>query len=147
MRRTILLAGVLLSVVALGSDSPKGYDDKTEVAGIEGTWRLTELEFHGRKIDLPVQRVTTLRGETYTVNVSKGEILRGSFHIDPAHKPPHLDWMPTSGTFKGHTVKCIYQIDGDTLRIASNPGVDDKKQYPQGFNDNGAVVETYKRVK
>ncbi len=30
MRRTILLlAGVLLCVVALGSDSPKEYDDKT----------------------------------------------------------------------------------------------------------------------
>ncbi len=38
MRRTILLlAGVLLSAVALGSDSPKEYDDRTEVAGIEGT--------------------------------------------------------------------------------------------------------------
>jgi hypothetical protein len=39
MRRTIvLLAGVLLSVVALGSDSPKEYDDRTEVVDIEGTW-------------------------------------------------------------------------------------------------------------
>ena len=37
MRRTILLlAGVLLSVVALGSDSPKEYDDKKEVLALKG---------------------------------------------------------------------------------------------------------------
>ena len=39
MRRTILLlAGVLLSVAALGSDSPKEYGSDIEMEGVEGTW-------------------------------------------------------------------------------------------------------------
>jgi hypothetical protein len=37
MRRTILLlVGVLLSVVTLGSDSPKEYDDKTVCIPLRG---------------------------------------------------------------------------------------------------------------
>jgi hypothetical protein len=49
MRRTvILLMGVLLSVMALGSDSPKEYDDKTEVKTLEGSWQQVAVEMDGR---------------------------------------------------------------------------------------------------
>jgi hypothetical protein len=75
MRRTILLlAGVLLSAVALGSDSPKEYDDKTEVAGIEGTWQLTEDEFNGVKMKPCTQLVTSYRSGTYTCQSLSGKI-------------------------------------------------------------------------
>ena len=43
-----------------------------------------------------------------------------------------------------NTVKYIYQIDGDTLRIARTMN---DEQRPQGFNDKGVFISTYKRVK
>jgi uncharacterized protein (TIGR03067 family) len=144
MRRTILLlAGVLLAVAALGSDSPKQYDDKTELAGIEGTWRRIETELGGRKINLGGD-VRTFRNGTYTINWSDSDMWQGTYHINQTFTPHHFDWIPSRGDYKGQTLKCIYQIDGDTLKIA-NKIVGEER--PQGFNDDGLAVSIYKRVK
>jgi len=130
MRRTILLlAGVLLCVVALGSDSPKEYDDKTENVGIEGRWRLTEIiDWNGEKQG--IQDMRPFRFENY--------------RIDKNHNPPHLD--RSFADFKGRTFRFIYQLDGDTLRIAGNERGNFGRR-PEGFNDIGNYVWTYKRVK
>ena len=87
MRRTILPAGMLLCVMALGSDSPKEYDDKTEYVGIEGTWRLTDVEYEGRKTNPYGKCVTTTtyRSGIYTDNFSNGDKTQGNFSIDSSH--------------------------------------------------------------
>jgi uncharacterized protein (TIGR03067 family) len=147
MRRTVLLlAGVLLAVVALGSDSPKDYDDKTEVAGIEGTWRLIELESSGKKQKPSTQHVLTIHNGTYTYVDGEGDPVRVNCQIDPARNPPHLNIIPSIGFYQGVT---IYQIKGDTLRIAKLPIIlgDQRPKRPQGFNDQDVHIETYKRVK
>ena len=72
MRRfACLLAGVLLSVVALASDSPKSYDGETEAIGLVGKWQLTEREVRGVKENLGIQgrAVLTFRDGTFTSNV------------------------------------------------------------------------------
>ena len=144
MRRTILLlAGVLLSAVALGSDSPKEYDDRTEYVGIEGTWRLTRIESNGEKDNSPGNEVITFLSGTYTNN-SGGDTRRGTYRADPTRKPPHLNLMPSIGPYKGQTIKKIYQLDGDMLRIGSQMPI---SQRTQGFNDPSTYVEIYKRVK
>jgi uncharacterized protein (TIGR03067 family) len=145
MRRTILLlAGVLLSVMALGSDSAKEYDDKTDYVGIEGTWRRTEIEFSGRKWNPDSISLVTFRGQTYTCSLSDGDGERGNFRIDPTRKPAHLDYIPDWS--KGQSCKSIYQIEGDTLRVAVISAHSYTKR-PQGFNDEQVIVLTYKRVK
>jgi uncharacterized protein (TIGR03067 family) len=146
MRRTVLvLAGVLLATVALGSDLPKEYDGSTETDGIGRTLRLTDAECNGQKMDF-FECVLTCRVGTYTANHKDGDTLRGSYRIDTTRKPPHLDWMPSNGVYVGQTRKFICQIDGNTLRIASMASLGDLRR-PQGFNDRDVLVETYKRVK
>ena len=146
MRRTVLLAGVLLSVVALGSDSPKEYDDRTEVAGIEGTWRLKECTLNGEQLPLGQRlMVMTLRGGILTFDLGDGHIDRGTYRIDPAGKLPHFDRVQRFGPFPCVAGKCIYQIDGDTLRIAGFRVR--RTERPRGFDDENAFIETYKRVK
>jgi uncharacterized protein (TIGR03067 family) len=147
MRRTILAcAGVLLSTVALGSDSPKEYDDATAVDELQGSWQLTEDEFNGQKVKPDPLEVVTFRGGAYVSNYSDGDTFRGSYRLDPTHQPPHLNEVPANGPYQGQTVKYIYQLDRDRLRIAFMAGKDDMRR-PQGFNDEGVYVETYKRVK
>jgi uncharacterized protein (TIGR03067 family) len=144
MSRTIwLLGGVLLAVATLGSGSPKEYNDRTEYVVIEGTWRLTRIESNGEKNNSPGNEAITFLRETYT-NHSGEDTRRGTCRIDPARKPPHLDLMPSIGPYKGETIKKIYQIDGDMLRIGSQLPI---SQRPQGFNDPSTYVEIYKRVK
>ena len=73
--------------------------------------------------------------------VTNGE---GNYRIDPTQKPSHLD-----NDSRGITIKSNYQIDGDTLSIATFSlafvGKDGRR--PQGFNDESVLVEIYKRVK
>jgi uncharacterized protein (TIGR03067 family) len=140
MRRTVwLLVGVLLGVVAMGSDSPKEYDDVMVPDPLEGMWLL---KYEG----IDFQEVMILRGGTYTINYSDGDTNRGNYRINPTRKPPHLDYIPSKGECRGQTLKRIYQIDGDTLKIAWIRDESDKRR-PQGFNDDGIVIKIYKRVK
>ena len=146
MRRLSLLLIVLVVIPLFGSDSPKEYDDKTEAAGIEGTWRLTEYELDGAKHEPNFRCVLTLRNGTFTVNYSNDEdTIRGSYRLDTTRKLPHLDWLPSNGSSKGQMLKFIYQIDRDTLRTAIMNA--DGTRPPQGFSDKGVVVHNYKHVK
>ena len=113
MRRLLLPFVVLLVLLLLGSDSPKEYDGTTEYIGIEGTWRLIEYDFKGNKTN--PQCVRTFRNETYTTKWRQGDTWRGNYRIDLTPKTPHLDL----NTDDGPTLLYIYQIDGDTLRMAS----------------------------
>jgi uncharacterized protein (TIGR03067 family) len=134
MRRTILLLnGVLFTVVALGSDSPKEYDDKTEAVGIEGTWRMVGNE----------KNVMTCHSGTWTIK-GDGGLWQGTYRIDTTCMPAHLDRFYANGPLKGKTLKFIYQIDRDMLRIACARNVELR---PHGFKDDGVDLWTYERVR
>ena len=140
-RMVLLLAGVLLSTVAMGSDSPKEYDDKTTLNPLEGSWRLTEYSFRGQTGIHPDELVLTYRGGFCTNKDSEPR----RYCIAPSQTPAHLDWIELSGPSKGETSKFIFQIKGDTLKMACFSG--SSKTRPQVFNDDEVVIYTFKRVK
>ena len=143
MKRFLLT--VLLVVPLFGFDSPKEYGDRTEHVGIEGAWRLTEVQLNGNNAP-PTQAVDTFYTKTYTVTLN-GKTSGGSYRIDITHKPSHLDLTPSDPVASGgKTVWHIYQIDGDTLRIARMSRKPTLLR-PQGFKDKGLIVLTYKRVR
>jgi uncharacterized protein (TIGR03067 family) len=149
MRRIVcLLAGVLLVVPSLGSDAPKEYDGATERDELEGTWELVGIECRPVQEGPSNQCVVTFRGGRFTKSYGDGDTLRGSYRLDPARKPSHLDQYLSTGPFQGRTQECIYRIDGDTLRIAlsTSRGDSDDFRRPQGF-DRPVVLSVYKRVK
>jgi uncharacterized protein (TIGR03067 family) len=118
MRRMSLLFAVLLVVPLLGSGSPKDYD--VESSGVKYS---------------DVQLVMILRGGTYALS----NTMQGTYRIYPTCDPPHLDMIES----EGRTIKRIFRIDGDTLRIAGAPGA----QRPHGFKDEDVKVYFFKRVK
>jgi uncharacterized protein (TIGR03067 family) len=135
MRRTVLLlAGVLLSAVALGSDSPKEYDDRVKADELEGTWRLTDIERNGEKRPTGRPCVKTFQSGICTFQWDDGDPKRVRYYIDTTRTPSHLDVDTDRG---------IYRIDGNMLRIAWRKD----QQRPQGFKDNGVDAYIYKRVK
>ena len=114
--------------------------------GIEGTWERTQFVFCGKIHDLPYRSVLILRSGTYTRYDSNGDILQGRYRIDPAGKPQHFDLVLSSGPFGSNTLRDIYEIRGDTLRLADKPRVN-YAQRPHGFEDDTVEIGTYKRVK
>src|SRR5690349_9558860 len=102
MRRTIiLLTGLFLSIVALGSDSPKEYDDATKVAGLEGTWRLIGYERIGGQMPSVADDVYTFHSGSFTRKYRNRATSGGSYRIDTANQSPQIDLMWSSGPFKG----------------------------------------------
>jgi uncharacterized protein (TIGR03067 family) len=147
MRRTVhSVCAVLFVVVALASDSPKEYDDKTEYVGIEGAWRLTDSTQNGNQLPLSSRPIVmTLRRGTLTFDRGYGHANRGTYRIASAGKLSHFDRVPVFGPYPCVSGKCISQLDGDTLRIAGFPGKPNER--PRGFDDEGVIIETYMRLK
>jgi uncharacterized protein (TIGR03067 family) len=147
MCRTVsVLITVLLVVVGLGSDSPRKYDDRTEIDGIEGTWRLVAMETAGgRESQAPRAAIelTTYRRGRFAWPVGGGNVV-GSYWTDTERLPAHLDELPEGGPTKGNMWKNIYEFRGDTLRVAYLPsGV----ERPKHFDDKGVIVLVFKREK
>ena len=82
MRRLSLLPAALFVVSLFGSDSPKEYDDKTEIVGIEGTWRLIEMGVQrGRRAKYEALIVMKFRSGTIRDDIGDG--------LDCARNLPH----------------------------------------------------------
>jgi uncharacterized protein (TIGR03067 family) len=144
MRRVVPFFVVLVVVPLFGSGAPQEYDDRTEYTALEGVWRLTECTQDGDQMpSIRRPTVITLRGGKFTYD--DGHIKRGSYRAANAGKLCHLDKVPIFGPYPCSPARCIYQIDGDTLRIAGFPGNSDKR--PRGFEDENLIIEIYKRVK
>jgi uncharacterized protein (TIGR03067 family) len=140
MHRTVCLLAALLVLPALGSDSPKEYDDKAETDGLEGSWRLVTWEFNGGGA-IPTVGTITFHGRRFVEDNGT----RGTFTTDTQRKPAHFDQTYATGDFAGQTYIGIYQRDGDTLRIAIHSGGELR---PKDFNSNGRfIVQTWERQK
>jgi uncharacterized protein (TIGR03067 family) len=147
MRRTVYLLGVALLVLpSLGSDSPKEYDGATDADDIQGTWEEIRREKDNRVAFPDYRLVETYRGGTFIFNYEQRDTIRGTYRLDPGCKPPHLDCCPSNGQTQGRTLKLIYEVKGDTLRIGYLTHKDLSRR-PQGFDDDGVIVAVYKRVK
>jgi uncharacterized protein (TIGR03067 family) len=138
------MAGVLVSIATLGWDSPKQYDDGMTEDPLEGTWRATKTEVGGQTINLSTYEVKTFHNGIYTIKWDDGDLWQGKYQIDTTCKPPRLDWMPSGGHYKGQMFKCIFRIDGNTLKIAGS-NYDDER--PKGFSGDGIYVHSYRRVR
>jgi uncharacterized protein (TIGR03067 family) len=145
MRRTsLLLAGVLLGVVALGSDSPKEYNDATgQGSDLEDSWLIISNKFNGVE-DLPfATSVTTYRGGYFSTRYRPGTETGGTYVVDTGPHPAHLDLVKKFDD-GGRISQCIYRIEGDKLWIGFPQKGDDR---PKNFDQKGIDICFYKRAK
>jgi uncharacterized protein (TIGR03067 family) len=145
MHRTLLLlTGVLLSVMALASDSPKDYDDATQIDGLEGTWQAVSVEGTGGFFRTPPEWRMIFRDGKFTWT-GRGIAPKGSYKVDANKKPAWLDITRADLPAAEDIVKCIYRIDGDLLKIAWP--IDERAQIFDIKGDRRQSVSTFKRVR
>jgi uncharacterized protein (TIGR03067 family) len=146
MRRTLLLLiGVLFSVMALASDSPKDYDDATQIDGLEGTWQAVSVENTGGSFRTPPQWCMIFHAGKYTWT-GLGIAPKGSYKVDVSKKPARLDITCADLPAAEDTMKCIYRIDGDILKIAWDLG-GERAQIFDIQCDRRQSVSIFKRVR
>ena len=143
-RRTPTVAAVLLLLSAAllrADDSPKGDKD------LQGTWEAVACVRDGK--DQPPDKgaiVATVEGDALTLKVGD-EARKCSLKVDASRTPRSMDVLPEDGPHKGETIKAVYEIKGDELRVChGEPGAD----RPTGLSakeGSGLTVMTFKRVK
>jgi uncharacterized protein (TIGR03067 family) len=138
MRSLHVFIATLLVLPILGSDSPKGYDDRAQDSGIEGAWRFVYYEIGGVKTEVAAVSPCIYKGGKFTWS-GRNEV-SGSYTVDTRFRPARLAQCIMNTTYK-----CIFRVDGDTLRVAYWRKGDD---YPVDFIDSdNLVVEVYRRVR
>jgi uncharacterized protein (TIGR03067 family) len=144
MRKHLSLLTVVVVVLLLGADSPQDYGDAATLDGLDGSWLLVKCEVAGQELDVPSNYQLIFRGGAYTWT---GWLpMTGTYKVDPSHKPGHLEEMAVTGALKGLSLKYIYQIDGDTLRIATRQMARSYDR-PENFEQAGLTIWTFKREK
>ncbi len=89
--------------------------------------------------------VLTFDGDKMTFSQRADTKKPATYKLDASQKPAHLDLMPSDGPEKDMVMKMIYQIDGDTLKLAGPAKPDGDR--PKGFDDKGIMLMTLKREK
>jgi uncharacterized protein (TIGR03067 family) len=134
------LLGVLVVGLAVAADDkPDDVKDK-----LKGTWAVVSIEFGGMKVPAEVVKgqSITFEGDKMTQR-DKDKVEPATYKIDASKMPAELDQTVTEGSGKGKTVQLIFQLDGDTLKIAGKM----KPGRPKGFDDKDVMVMTLKREK
>lgn len=118
---------------------------KADREALQGIWRLVASEVKGRKDEKPPESALKFDGDE-AYELKGGEKKDPAvYRLDPSKDPRQIDLIPQSGELKGTTVQAIYEIKGDTLRLA----LGDADRRPKAFvpGEGVTVVLTFKREK
>ena len=120
-----------------------------ELERLQGQW--IQIAFEENGIPDPADThgapgaVMTVTGRRFHVAVPGAEALvEGSFKLDPAHYPKHIDWIDSIGDDAGKTIPAIYELKGDSFKFAAaDPGM----SRPDGFaGGHGITIRAFVRL-
>lgn len=148
----VLVAGLGLTATA---DEPKG-DKKPAAANalesFSGTWEIVKVSPEGATKD--AKRLVFKKDGGYAALDKDGkELWGGTFEIDPTATPKVWDHRSHDSKKEGTDVLGIYQLDGDSLKVACVVGRWKGKEWvgkarPKTFDPKAAdVVIEMKRAK
>jgi uncharacterized protein (TIGR03067 family) len=139
MHSTRLLALLSAVTMILASARPTPADGparddavKKEMKALQGTWQTVAAEEGGQNIDAPpgLRPNVKIDGEHYDTlypgSTSRASKVGGTtIAIDPTRDPKTIDFLPADdpegGKDASRTIRGIYQLEKDTLRICFNP--------------------------
>jgi uncharacterized protein (TIGR03067 family) len=117
--------------------------DKSDKDKLQGTWLMVSGERAGKALppEFAKDAKVVFAGDKLTLK-NKDFMLEGTFKLDPGKKPKEIDV-----DFNGKPGKGIYQLEGDTLKIAHGETGDPRpKDFTTKEGDQVTVV-VFKREK
>src|SRR5882672_4918001 len=141
MRRLAVTATVLALVAAAVGAQGGAKGDK---ARLQGTWEVLSITAAGQDVTPKTDKKMhlTFKGDKVSSRLGDDKEESATYTLDEAKKPPHLTVAKTA---RQGELRAVYQLDGDTLRIAyspKGPGGD----RPDAVTARDALVVTLKRL-
>jgi uncharacterized protein (TIGR03067 family) len=144
MRRHALVALAVVFLIAAAPDGEK------ELAKLDGVWVAKSVEIGGNKIpDEDLKNFPgplTIKGDKWTLKFGERQ-QTGTFTADAAKKPAQMDVKPSDGPNAGKTLRAIYQLDGDTMKVCYAPAGQDRPTTFDTKDKAGYALIVYKREK
>jgi len=142
----VSLAAFLLAVPALAQDTDAVARDLKQ---LQGEWKAVSADKDGQPppADVLENLRMTFTKDKILVHI-KDERKEVSFKIDPGKKPKAIDVTPAEGPQAGKVVPGIYEVTGETLRLAFAEG--DNAKRPESFTPKAGsnlTVLTLKKMK
>ena len=136
-----ILSLALLSVVSLADDKA---DDWKK---LKGTWVVDKAFVNGGDSTEQLKNVKlTIEEGKYTADFA-GEKDAGKLDLDPAKKPKAMNIESTEGANKGKKIQAIYEITGDSLKVAYSFKDDERPKSLEPKEGDNQLVVVYKREK
>ena len=124
-------------------------DAKADQAAIQGAWKVVGTEEDGQKNENPDEIVIRFEGEEVSQTKGGQQVDPATFKLDEKAKPKTLDLTPLQGPDKGKTIKGIYELTGDSLKIClaapGGPGAADAPRPTEFKSGNGVIVASFER--
>ena len=135
-----MVANLLAALVAGLLSAPADKDaDK-----LQGTWTIVSSEEDGQPVAKLKGVTFTFAGEKVTMT-QNGQEKKGTFKLDPDKKLKEID-LTEDGS--GNSMKGIYSIDGDTLKLCFPSGRDGQRPSEfSGKKDAKSALVELKREK
>ncbi len=139
-----MFAALLFAALPLQADDKKKDDAKSDHKRIQGKWKMVERHSNG-KVQKEFDR-------EFVIQITKGEIVlklqgrefKQEYKLDPAKNPKHMD-RTSQRNGQTRTMKCIYSLEGDTLKISRKQG--ERPTKFEAKEGSSQFITVFKRVK
>jgi uncharacterized protein (TIGR03067 family) len=152
MTRHLLRTAALASLLMVGNVATADQDERSDNADtvitgqLRGTWVAVTMERGGKTETAPNNRELVFTFDTAKVTVTEGmHTEEMSYQHREAKTPWEIDLTEVKGGPQGLTIKGIYRIDGDTLKLAFSIGGTRPKTFTSSDNESGVII--FKRKK
>jgi len=142
---SLRLLGLAAGLLLIAADKP---DDATkkDLEKLQGTWNVQSMTRGGK--DAPAEEVAkhklVIEGEKFLPQTDGKKDAEATFKLDATKKPPAIDVTNKDGEI----ALGIYQIDGDTLKLAvQRPGGKDRPTEFTSPADSEVSLMVLKREK
>jgi uncharacterized protein (TIGR03067 family) len=114
---------------------------ENEQAALQGKWSVESYQYNGSPVEMMQDAVREFKLDKYTLTPKSGDVYSGSIKLDEARTPKQIDLE-----VNGRTLKGIYELTGDTLRISYRLEGDDRPTQLDSKPDSGIVLVVHKRA-
>jgi uncharacterized protein (TIGR03067 family) len=108
---------------------------------LAGKWKVESFDYNGAPVDAMKDAVREFTDGQYSLTPVSGEKYSGQVKLDDAQSPKQIDLELSDRTLKG-----IYEIDGDTLKLSYRLAGDERPTEFASKPDSGVVLVIHKRV-
>jgi uncharacterized protein (TIGR03067 family) len=151
VRKRLGLAALVWVAALCGSaaawDKGESTDNaETTIASpLQGSWVMVSIEIMGMKVELPQgqEPVFTFKGDKLLVNQAMRKE-EGAYKLNDSKMPKEIDLIDLNKNGKD-TLKGIYRLEGDTLKIAFTGQGNGGSPRPTAFTGKDVGTVIFKR--